>query len=94
MSTCNLLTPKEVNVIIRSFKEGETMFDYKLFEHLLFETRFELARSRLMDTNLNKMSNHLVEEFTAFDSKGTGLITITEIRKALFNSKKANLTPF
>lgn len=69
-------------------------FEYKLFETLLFEVRFELARSRLMDTNLDKMTAHLNEEFQKYDSKQCGLITITEIKKSLFNSKKANLTPF
>lgn len=94
MSACALLTPKEVNVIIRSFKEGETQFEYKMFETVLFETRFELAKSRLMDTNISKMVGHLIEEFQRLDKAGSGKISITQIRQALFDSKKANLTPF
>jgi Ca2+-binding EF-hand superfamily protein len=93
MSQCALLTPKEINVIIRSFKADEKEFEYKLFEILLFEVRFELARSRLMDTGLDKMTAHLIEEFKKYDTKLTGTISITEIKKSLFNSKKANLTP-
>jgi hypothetical protein len=63
MHSCALLTPKEINVIIRSFKTGETQFEYKLFNDLLFDVRFELARSRLMDTGLEKLSEHLIAEF-------------------------------
>jgi Ca2+-binding EF-hand superfamily protein len=94
MQTCALLTPKEVNVIMRSFKETETMFEYKNFHNMLFDVRFELARSRLMDTGLDKLSTVLLKEFAAFDKNQTGLITITEIKKALFNSKYTSLTPF
>lgn len=93
MSRCELLTPKEINVILRSFKSEETAFEYKYFDNLLFDTRFELARSRLMDTSLNKITEHLEEQFAAYDPNKTGLITITEIKKALFNSKMTNLTP-
>ena len=63
MASSAIITPKEANVIIRSFKEGEVHFEYKLFESLLFDTRFELARSRLMDTGIDKMAQHLIEEF-------------------------------
>jgi Ca2+-binding EF-hand superfamily protein len=94
MQTCALLTPKEVNVIMRSFKESETMFEYKNFHIMLFDVRFELARSRLMDTGLDKLSTVLLKEFAAFDKNQTGVITITEIKKALFNSKYTSLTPF
>ena len=47
-----------------------------------------------MDTGLDKLSTVLHKEFAAFDKNQTGLITITEIKKALFNSKYTSLTPF
>lgn len=68
MSRCELLTPKEINVILRSFKSEETAFEYKLFDNLLFDVRFELARSRLMDTSLDKITEHLEEQFAKFDT--------------------------
>ena len=54
----------------------EEKFEYKDFPHLLFEVRFELARSRLMDTNIDKLQEHLIHEFAAVDHDQTGLITI------------------
>ncbi len=94
LNSCALLTPKEVNVIIRGIKPDQTHFEYKHFEQILFQVRFELARSRLMDTGIDKLTAHLIEEFTKLDVKKTGKITITEIKKVLFNSKYTNLTPF
>ena len=49
--------------------------------------RFELAKSRLMDTGLDKLSEHLIAEFAAFDQTGTGTIGITEVKRALLHSK-------
>lgn len=53
MFHCNLITPKEINIIMRSLKD-ET-FEYKLFQQTLFDVRFELAKSRIMDTNIDKL---------------------------------------
>ena len=38
---------------MRSFKGDQ--FEYKSFETVLFDVRFELAKSRLMDTNIDKL---------------------------------------
>lgn len=94
MNGCAMLTPKEINVILRSFKATDTQFEYKTFEQLLFDVRFELAKSRLMDTGLDKLTEHLIGEFAAFDPSGTGTISITEVKRALLHSKQTNLTPF
>lgn len=72
----------------------ETQFEYKLFESLLFDVRFELAKSRLMDTGIDKLTHHLIDEFRSLDTKKVGTISITDIKKVLFNSKHTNLTPF
>jgi hypothetical protein len=65
MSQSNLLTPKEINNIIRSVKLEH--FEYRTFPTLLYDVRFELARSRLMDTNIDKLQEHLILEFVKFD---------------------------
>lgn len=51
MYTSNLLTPKEINIIMRRVKEEP--FEYRNFQEILFEIRFELAKSRIMDTNID-----------------------------------------
>lgn len=92
MANSNLLTPKEINVILRSVKGDQ--FEYRTFSTLLYDIRFELAKSRLMDTNIDKLQEHLIEIFSHKDHKQTGKITILDIQKVLLESKKVNLTPF
>ena len=53
MSQSNLLTPKEINIIMRSLKDES--YEYKTFRQTLFDVRFELAKSRIMDTNIDKL---------------------------------------
>jgi Ca2+-binding EF-hand superfamily protein len=43
----------------------------------LFDVRYELARSRLMDTALDKLAENLVHEFAVFDKEKKGTISIT-----------------
>jgi hypothetical protein len=77
---------------MRSIKGDE--FEYKTFEDLLYDVRFELAKSRIMDTNIDKLQEHLIEEFTLYDKEKKGLITLMDAREVLLKSKKTNLTPF
>lgn len=65
MYQCNLMTPKEINVLMRGLK-ADTV-EYKNFGQMLFDVRFELARSRIMDTNQDKLQEHLVEQFHTYD---------------------------
>jgi Ca2+-binding EF-hand superfamily protein len=74
MSQSNLFSPKEINVIMRSIK-GDN-FEYKEFSETLFDVRFELAKSRLMDTNIDKLQEHFVEIFSNYDTEKRGVITI------------------
>lgn len=54
----NLFSPKEINMILRNMKSDT--FEYKGFDDLLYDVRFELARSRLMDTNIDTLCPHLI----------------------------------
>ncbi len=94
MTHCALLTPKEINLIMRSFKSDQKTFEYKEFGNILFDVRYELVKSRLMDTGLDKLTENLVHEFAWYDKHKTGTISITEAKKALFSSKHTSLTPF
>ena len=91
MTSTNLLTPKEINIIMR--KMVDDIFEYDTFKELLFETRFELAKSRVMDTNNDQMADHLKYEFAAKDTEKTGKIYILDIQDVLMKSKKTTLTP-
>jgi hypothetical protein len=74
MTTTNFFTPKEINIIMR--KMGDDYFEYSGFKELLFETRFELAKSRIMDTNNEKMADHLKYEIAEKDLDKTGKVHI------------------
>lgn len=79
-------------MILRNMKSDT--FEYKTFDTLLYDVRFELARSRLMDTNIEALCPHLISLFAENDYENTGLITINDARYVLLNSKKTILTPF
>lgn len=74
MSKSNLFTPKEMNNILRSIRDEK--YEYRDFGNLLYDVRFELAKSRLMDTNIDKLQEHLIEEFKNLDPENKGTISI------------------
>ena len=74
MQSVNLLTPKEINIIMRNLK-GDT-FEYKTFDKVLYDVRFELAKSRVMDTNIDKLQQHLIDMCQQYDPEGKGFINI------------------
>jgi hypothetical protein len=90
--TTNLLTPKEINVMIRSLPDGK--LEYIKFKDVLFDVRFELVKSRLLDTNLSEISNHVLEECKRIDKADTGKINIEDLKLVFYRSKKISLTPF
>lgn len=92
MSQSNLIAPKEINIIMRSIKEQT--FEYVTFPKVLFDVRFELSKSRLMDTNIDNLQDHLNDLFATYDTEQTGLISILHIQDALLKSKRVYLTPF
>jgi hypothetical protein len=53
MNQTNLLTPKEINNILRTVRDPT--FEYSTFSSILYDVRFDLAKSRLMDTNIDKL---------------------------------------
>jgi Ca2+-binding EF-hand superfamily protein len=46
-----------------------------------------------MDTALDKLTENLISEFSSYDVSKKGTISITDVKKALFNSKYTSLTP-
>jgi hypothetical protein len=62
-------------------------------EHL-YDVRYELARARYLDSNLDKIQEHLIEISRKYDIKKNGKISLTDLKSCLLSSKKVNLTPF
>jgi Ca2+-binding EF-hand superfamily protein len=59
MNGSNLVTPKEVNALVRNIQVEE--YDYSTFKQDLFNVRFELAKSRILESNLDHVQKSLVE---------------------------------
>ena len=53
----NQFNPKELNILLRHL-DGD-LFEYKTFGQQLFDIRFELLKSRINDTNIEKIEEHL-----------------------------------
>ena len=88
-----MLTFKEINVLVRNLRK-EPQFEYETFPDRLYDVRFELAKSRLMDTSLDKISEHILSLFEEFDPEKSGKIHLLKVQEALYKSKKLTLTPF
>jgi len=61
---------------------------------MLYNVRYEIAVSEMMENNLGEIEYAILGEFHKFDKEGTGEIFIKDCEKALQMCKKLNLTPF
>ena len=67
------LTTKEVNLLLRDYvmKYGYDNIKYVSFTDDLYDVRFELAKSRLMDINIKKLPNdYFLKSGKPVDSEG------------------------
>ena len=61
---------------------------------MLYNVRYEIAVSEMMDYNLGDLESHMRYEFKKSDHDDTGKINIYDAEEALKRCKKLNLTPF
>lgn len=87
-----LVTPKEVNALVRNCPVDE--YEYQKFKEDLFNVRFELAKSRILESNMDHVQKSLVEECKKFDKNSNNKIHITQMREVLKESKFIALSPF
>jgi len=86
------LTPKEQNLLIRLQKND--MIKYSEFPDMLFNVRYEIAVSEMMESNMSDLESFMNMEFAKEDTDDSGLISIQKCGEALKRCKKLNLTPF
>jgi len=86
------LTPKEQNLLIRLQKND--MIKYSEFPDMLFNVRYEIAVSEMMESNMDGIETYMRMEFAKEDKDDTKHITIQAAGEALKRCKKLNLTPF
>lgn len=86
------LTPKEKNLLIRLQKND--MIKYSEFPDMLYNVRFEIAMSEMMEYNIDNVGYDLRKEFSRYDKDDSKTITIHQAQEALQRCKKLSLTPF
>ena len=86
------LTPKEKNLLIRLQKND--MIKYSEFPDMLYNVRYEIAVSEMMESNMGALETNIVKEFAEEDTDDSGEITVFQAEAALNRCKSLNLTPF
>jgi len=87
------LNIKEINLLLRDYvmKFGYEEIDYTNFASDLYDVRFDLSRSRIMDINIKKFKDDF------FISSGfevtDGWMNICDVRTVISKSKNFTLTP-
>lgn len=73
-------------------KYGYDQINYTNFENDLYDARFELAASRIMDTDLETIEESVVAECDKVAANGK--CHLSQLRRILTNHKSLCLTPF
>ena len=88
----NMLSPKERNLLIRSQKTE--LINYTNFTDMLYKVRFQIATSKIMDVNMEKLADIVLAEFLIEDPDGDNNIEISLAKDCLMRCKWLALTPF
>lgn len=67
---------------------------YKEFPDMLYNVRYEIAVSEMMESNMSALEFNINKEFAHEDKDDTGEITILQCENAMKRCKSLNLTPF
>ena len=73
-------------------KFGYDEIEYSDFANDLYDVRFDLARSRIMDINIKKLRDDFFTN-SGFEADETGWMLIQDIRTIISNAKELTLTP-
>lgn len=94
MRTNRHLTPREKNLLIRLQRSDK--INYMDFSSMLYNVRYEISCSELMETGISELEAELVSIFRKYECKEThpGKISIADCEKALQHCKLLSLTPF
>lgn len=61
---------------------------------MLFNVRYEIAMSEMMESNMDDLEHYIRMEFAKEDKDDTKTISVQAAGDALKRCKKLNLTPF
>ena len=85
---------KEINLLLRDYvmKYGYDEICYTNFSEDLYEVRFDLARSRIMDINIKKLRPDFFTN-SGCEADAEGWRNTIDIRTIISNAKELTLTP-
>ena len=86
------ITPKEQNLLIRL--QRQEMIKYSEFPDMLYNVRYEIAVSEMMESRMGELELLIRKEFAKEDTNDEDQISVKQCEKALQRCKFANLTPF
>ena len=89
------LNIKEINLLLRDYvmKYGYDEIDYINFRTDLYDVRFDLARSRIMDVNIKKFPDDFFTRANSDKIDESGCMHVDDVRKIISDSKELTLTP-
>ena len=70
------------------------MIEYAKFPDYLYEVRYEIAVSKMMESRMGELEMKIRQEFAKEDKDDGDSITVKECERALQRCKFVNLTPF
>ena len=88
----SFITPKEQNLLIRL--QRHDMIKYKDFPDMLYNVRYEIAVSEMMESRMGELEAKIRCEFAEEDKDDNLEITVKQCEAALQRCKFVNLTPF
>ena len=74
-------------------KYGYDEIDYINFRTDLYDVRFDLARSRIMDVNIKKFPDDFFTRENSDKIDESGCMHVDDVRKIISDSKELTLTP-
>jgi len=88
------LNIKEINLLLRQYvlNEGYDEIEYGNFAEKLYQVRFDLARSRIMDINIKKLGDDFFTN-KGYEVDDNGCMQVQHVRKIISDSKQLTLTP-
>lgn len=63
------------------------MIKYSEFPDMLYNVRYEIAVSEMMESNMSDLEIHINKEFAMEDQDDTGIITVQQCGEALRRCK-------
>lgn len=96
LSNTSYLTIKEINLLLRDYvmKYGYDEIEYHNFSADLYNVRFDLAKSRIMDVNIKKFrDDFFTNNNCGFEVDEEGWMHVDHVRKIISDSKELTLTP-